>query len=79
MQIIHFLLGFLSFAIPDNFETAIVTAVGYLSFFTGILPVQEILTAVFTLLSFMVLWYGAKLAMKLFHMIPWVGKKIDLK
>jgi len=79
LKLIAFLLSALEFVTPTAITTALETAIGYLAYFTGILPVEQIMEAVLVLLGFEILWYGAKLALKLFHMIPWVGKKIELK
>lgn len=79
LNIISGLLSLLEFITPEAIGTALETGIGYVAYFTGILPVEEIMTAILVLLGFEILWYGAKLAFKLFHMIPWVGKKIDIR
>lgn len=79
LSIIHGLLSLLNFVIPNQIAEAIEVSIGYTAYLTGILPVQEIMTAMLSFLSFLIVWYGAKLVMKIFHMLPWVGKKVDLK
>lgn len=79
LKLIAALLSLLEFVTPAAISTALETAIGYAAYFTGVLPVEEIMQALLVLLGFEIVWYGAKLAFKLFHMIPWVGKKIDIK
>lgn len=79
LNLIAGLLSLLEFLTPDALTEAIETSIGYTAYFTGVLPIQNIMTAMLALLGFEIVWYGAKLAFKLFHMIPWVGKKIDIK
>lgn len=78
LSIVTGLLGLLSFIVPVQIQTAIETAIASVAYFTGVLPVQNIMTAMLAFLTFLITWYGVKLAFMLFHMIPWVGKKIDI-
>ena len=73
LQIISLILSGLSFVIPDQIETALGTAFGYIWYFDGILPVSSLLQVLSALVSFMVAWYTYKILMWLLKVIPTGG------
>jgi len=90
ISLIASILGFITFAIPDVFTTAIQSYIAYLSYAQGIVPV--VATPGYTGLagsiglldlfgygiSFVGLWYLFKLIMWVFALIPWIGKHVPL-
>lgn len=80
----------LSYAIPSVIQNVIGTALGYISYFNGFFPIYPnssfsglantigIFTIVGYYLQFILVWYLVKLALFVFHMIPWLGKKLEM-
>lgn len=77
--IIGSLLNALSFIIPDQFETSLISLLSNFKYAFGILPVAELFEVVAFLISFFVVWYTVKTILKVFGMIPFIGKNVKLK
>lgn len=84
------ILGTFSLAIPNYFEDAITQYIQYLGYAQGLVPITA--TTGYTgfagdfglfdlfgyALVFLVFWYGIKILLWIYAMIPWIGKHIPL-
>lgn len=90
VQIIATILSAISFLIPDSLETAISQWMGYLGYLQGVFPVVPtptmtglaqtvgVLTVVGWALQLLVAWYLVKLALFTFHLVPFIGKHVEI-
>ena len=70
--------GLVSFVIPDQVEEAVAYFIGFLDYASGIANIPVLLEAIGTLFGFFAFWYGIKLVLFIFALIPWFGKQVDL-
>lgn len=68
----------ISYAIPGNFQTAIHYFFGYLGYLRGVLPIDNILTAMGSFITFLTYWYAIKLILWIYSLVPWIGKTTTL-
>lgn len=66
-------LGALSFAIPPQISTYITEFFSFFGYFTGILPVSDMLLALIFLLDLFILKYLVKLILGVMGSIPFIG------
>lgn len=75
---IALVLALITWAIPSAFQTAVYTLVTqYAGYAQGFFPVANTLQVISTFLEFLMLWYGFKMLLMLFHFVPGLGKHIE--
>jgi len=90
VQIIATILSAISFLIPSSVQTALAEWLGYLGYLQGVFPIVPtpsmtglaqtvgVLTVVGWALQLLVAWYLVKLALFVFHLVPFVGKHVEI-
>lgn len=78
LQTISTLLGFIPVFFMSEFSSALAYFATYFKYARGLVNVPEIMPAIIFLVQFIGAWYGFKVIMWGWHMLPWVGKKDEL-
>lgn len=65
----------IGFVIPDGIEDALAYFFSSFNIYQGVFPVSTLMSAVGIYFSFLVALYSVKIALFLFGMTPWFGKK----
>ena len=68
------LLSLISYTLPSQITTAITYFLAYFSYLQGFFPVSDFFIAIGFLISFWTLWYGYKVILFGYAMLPMIGK-----
>lgn len=61
--------------IPDQIYTSITTLLSYLGILQGVFPIDTFFICLNTLLVFFLMMYTIKVAVFIWHFVPWIGDK----
>lgn len=78
LEMIAGVLGAINFVIPNQISDGLTYMLSNLNYLSGILPIANIMEAVGFLALFEAVWFTGKWALKIYGMIPWIGKKTTL-
>jgi len=75
IQVFSLLTNILGFLVPSQIQYYVTWALGYVNIFSGIFPVSDLLSAIFTIMTAWVTIYGVKLILWIIGFIPTIGHK----
>lgn len=64
--------------VPDAVYNAFTFFIGYAKYFNGVLPVEQILLAVYTLCIFWSVLYMVRIVQWVMAHVPWIGGNVQL-
>lgn len=67
-----------SFTVVQEISDSVTYFLSYLNYLSGILPINNILKALGTLILFYTAWYTVKIILWIFSLIPWFGKPTEV-
>jgi|GEM_PF-3663256 len=78
LAVVSFALSQIGFLIPQQISDSFGILFNYLNYFQGIFPITETLQVLAFLLTFSAVWYSAKLVMRAYSLLPFIGRKSSL-
>lgn len=70
LNFISFLFGLITFVIPVEALASISQAFSYIAYVQAFFPIDTLVTVLTSYLSFLLLWYGWKLIMWVYSILP---------
>lgn len=78
LNLIYVLFSAISFTIPDEISDSLTYFLSYFVYANGIIPVATLMSALGTIVSFMMLMYTIRIVLFTYHLLPWIGKNVSL-